>query len=68
MLIDTHCHLSDEKFAADYAAVLTRAQAAGVGAVINVSSDLANSRDVLKQAEACDWMWATVGVHPHEAA
>lgn len=68
MLIDTHCHLSDEKFAADYAVILTRSQEAGVGCIINVSSDLANSRAVQAAAEACDWMYATVGVHPHAAS
>lgn len=68
MLIDSHCHLSDNKFVADYAAVLSRAQQSGVGSVINIGSNLANSREVLAAAEACDGMWATVGVHPHEAA
>lgn len=68
MLIDSHCHLSDNKFVADYADVLSRAQQNGVGSVINISSNLANSREVQAAAEACDWMWATVGVHPHEAS
>jgi len=60
--------LSDHRFTADYAEALTRAWQSGVGVVINISSHLANSRDVLAQAEACDRMYATVGVHPHEAS
>jgi TatD DNase family protein len=68
MFIDSHCHLSDNRFAADCAEVLSRARQSGVGIAINVSSHLANSRDVQAAAEACDWMYATVGVHPHEAS
>lgn len=68
MLIDSHSHLSDAKFAADYADVLARARQNDVGIVINISSTLANSREVLAQAVACDGMYVTVGVHPHEAS
>ncbi|MDW8364285.1 MAG: TatD family hydrolase [Abditibacteriales bacterium] len=68
MFIDSHCHLSDPKFAADYAEVLLRARQNDVGIVINIGSHLANSGEVLAQAEACDGMFATVGVHPHEAS
>jgi TatD DNase family protein len=68
MLIDSHCHLTDSRFADDLPAVLARAAENGIGCVINISSNAANSRVVLEQATACDWMFATVGVHPHEAA
>jgi len=68
MLIDTHAHLQDPRFAADLDAVLQRARAAGVSQIINIGCDLPSSRVVVNMAEKHRGLWATVGVHPHEAA
>ncbi|MDI3280443.1 MAG: TatD family hydrolase [Bacillota bacterium] len=68
-LIDTHAHLNDEAFApAEIPAVVERAQAAGVGRIIVPGYDLPSSRRAVELAEAFPGLYATVGVHPHQAA
>jgi len=67
MLIDTHAHLDFEQFDADRAAVLERARAAGVAAMVNVGADLASSRRAVTLAGQHLPVYASVGVHPHEA-
>ncbi|MCC7494045.1 MAG: TatD family hydrolase [Fimbriimonadaceae bacterium] len=69
MLVDTHTHLQFEAYAADRAAVVQRAVAAGVGRLVVIGCDLASSALAVELAAA--WpgtVWAAVGVHPHEAA
>ena len=68
MLIDTHAHLTDNRFKDDLPAVLTRAKAAGVETIINVGYDLASSQQALSLAAKSSRMFATAGIHPHEAA
>lgn len=65
--IDSHAHLDDEAFAQDVPEVLTRAREAGLAQVITVASDLASTRRCLKLAAEHPWLFATAGVHPHEA-
>lgn len=67
-LIDSHAHLTDERFADDLAAVVGRAAAAGVDAIITVATSVAGSRDALALAERWPGIYATAGVHPHQAA
>ncbi|MFP5224877.1 MAG: TatD family hydrolase [Actinomycetota bacterium] len=64
MLIDTHCHL-DMLEDADRA--LERARKAGVAAVITIGVDLPSSEDAVRRAKADDRIFATVGLHPHDA-
>jgi len=66
-LIDTHTHLDFPQFDADREAVIQRAQAAGVGLMINVGADLESSRAAVALAEKYECIYAAVGVHPHEA-
>jgi len=67
MLIDTHCHLDDPKFNPDRDEVIKRASAAGVGYIINVGSDLKNSKAAVEIAAKYENVYATVGLHPHDA-
>ncbi|MHB1134116.1 MAG: TatD family hydrolase [Chloroflexota bacterium] len=67
-LVDSHAHLDDEAFAADRADVLARARAAGVTRIVSVGADLASSRANVALAASTPGVWASVGVHPHEAA
>lgn len=69
-LVDSHCHLDDEKFAADLDAVIERAQAAGVGRMLAIGTgDGPPDLEVaIRLAEAHSCFYATVGVHPHDAA
>jgi TatD DNase family protein len=67
-LFDTHAHLHDPAFAADRAAVLARARAAGVAGILTVGTDPDSARDAVALAAAEPDVWAAVGIHPHEAA
>ena len=74
-LIDSHCHLADPAFDADRPAVLARARAAGVEAVICVADGVAASGRCVELAEAhravtdtAPRLVATAGVHPHHAS
>jgi TatD DNase family protein len=67
-VIDSHAHLQFEDYAAELDGVLARAREAGVEAIINVGTDLASSRSAIGLAERFPQLYATVGLHPHEAA
>ncbi len=66
-LIDSHAHLDFGKFDGDREAVIARARKAGLVAIVNVGADLASSRAAVALAEQHDFIYATVGVHPHDA-
>ena len=67
MLFDTHCHLDDEKFDADREQVIQRMLQSGVGICVTVGSDLASSQRCLDLAMKYPFIYASVGVHPHDA-
>ncbi|MDD9797575.1 MAG: TatD family hydrolase, partial [Alphaproteobacteria bacterium] len=52
MLIDSHCHLDFPEFAADRAAVIARAQAAGVKLMVTISTKLTEIKSIIEIAEA----------------
>jgi TatD DNase family protein len=67
MLVDTHCHLDLEDFAADLNEIVPRARESGVGQIITVGIDLPSSRRAAALASAYEELYAAVGVHPHNA-
>ena len=67
-LIDTHAHLTDERFTGDLDAVLARALAAGVTAVVTCGEDVASSERAVELARREPMVRAAVGIHPHRAA
>jgi len=67
MLIDSHCHLNYKGVVEDQQGVLARARAAGVGGFLNISTRQSEWDDVVGAAEREPDVWATVGIHPHEA-
>jgi TatD DNase family protein len=67
MLADSHCHLNYKGLAEDQQAVLERARARGVTAMLNIATRESEWDDVLATAEREADVWATVGIHPHEA-
>ena len=67
MLIDSHAHIQLDKFDADRGAVLEQAQEAGVHAIMVIGFDLETSRGAIALAEKYDQIYATVGMHPHDA-
>ncbi len=66
MLIDSHVNLHAPQFDADREAVITRALAAGVRLMVNISDKVSNYEKVRDVARHPD-IWCTVGTHPHEA-
>ena len=66
-LIDSHCHLNYEGLAERQAEVLDNARARGVAGFLNISTRQREWNDVIGVAERNADVWATVGVHPHEA-
>lgn len=67
MLADSHCHLNYPGLVEDQQAVLARARARGVTAMLNIATRASEWDAVLATAEAEPDVWATVGIHPHEA-
>ena len=66
-LVDSHCHLDDEKFDADREQVMERALAAGVETMMAIGTG--GELDVaIRQAERYRFIYATIGVHPHDAS
>ena len=67
MLIDSHCHLEYEGLIEDQNAVLERARGAGVGGFLNISTKQAEWDQVVATAAREKDVWASVGIHPHNA-
>ena len=67
-LIDTHAHLHFPELAADLDAVLERALAAGVTAMVTIGTDRETNPAAVALAESRTSVYATVGIHPHDAA
>jgi len=67
MLFDTHAHYDDEQFEPDRDALLSALPDNGISLVVNAASNLQSSVTGLKIAEAYPFVYAAVGVHPHDA-
>ncbi len=63
---DTHCHLDDSSYKADLDAVVDRARAAGVSAMLTVGTDRESSQKAVALAGKFTGVYASVGVHPHD--
>ncbi len=68
-LVDTHCHLDPSYYPSGHAAALDRARAAGVGGfvAIGVGETLDAARHAIEVAAGEPDVWASVGLHPHDA-
>ena len=66
MLVDTHCHLGDERFDDDRSQIVGRARDAGVGHVVVIADTLATTTRAIELANE-HGLSATAGVHPHAA-
>ena len=67
MLIDSHCHLEYKGLVEDQQAVLARAREAGVRGFLSISTRQREWGQVIATAEREADVWASVGIHPHEA-
>ncbi len=66
MLIDSHCHLDYFKDA-EFAEVIARARAMGVGEMVSIGTSLEQSRRILALVEDQPGIWCSVGIHPQHA-
>jgi TatD DNase family protein len=66
-LADSHCHLNYKGLAEQQPEVLARARDSGVVAMLNIATREREWDEVLATAEREADVWATVGIHPHEA-
>jgi TatD DNase family protein len=64
VLVDTHCHLD---MLGDLGEVLARMREAGVGRAVTIGVDAASSEWAARAATEHDDLWATAGLHPHDA-
>ena len=67
MWTDTHCHLDDERMPGGADDAVRAAVAAGVSTMVSIGTDAASSADAIAIASRHPEVWATVGLHPHEA-
>lgn len=66
-LFDSHCHLDDGSYHRDLNSVLERARAAGISKIATIGVSLETSRTAARLAQTHPGVYATVGVHPHDA-
>jgi len=66
-LVDSHAHLDSKHYATDLDAVIARAGANGVGHILTVGCDLESSRASVDLALRYNNVYASVGIHPHDA-
>jgi TatD DNase family protein len=66
-LFDSHCHLDMEPLVSEQEAVIERAFKAGVVGIINIGSSMRGSKASIVLAEKYPNIWASVGLHPHDA-
>lgn len=67
MFVDTHCHLDFPEFDQDRDEVIKRNKNEGVDYFINIGSSLKSSKASLELSRKYDFIYASIGVHPHEA-
>jgi TatD DNase family protein len=70
MFIDSHCHLDDKRFADDLDAILDRAAAAGVTRILTIGTGNGPPEidRAVKLADRYPQIYASIGVHPHDAS
>ena len=67
MLIDSHCHLNYKGLVEEQDAVIARARSAGITGMLNISTRASEWDAVIGTAARYPDIWATIGIHPHEA-
>jgi TatD DNase family protein len=68
MLFDTHAHLDDGRFDKDREEVIKRCKKDGVELILNAGSNIETSVKAIALAKEYEFIYASVGVHPHDAA
>jgi TatD DNase family protein len=68
LFFDSHCHLTDERFAGSVDAAVAAAGEAGVTQMVTIASDVEDARAAIAIANRHAAVWCSVGIHPHVAA
>jgi TatD DNase family protein len=68
VLVDSHCHLAAEQFAADLDQVIARAWEGGVAHLVVIGESRNSAERALELAAGDGRIWATAGIHPHDAS
>ena len=66
-MIDSHCHLDFDAFENQRDRIVAEANEAGVNTIVNIGVDIPSSKRSIALAEQYDCIYATVGIHPHDA-
>lgn len=66
MLIDTHCHIPDERYGKTPAQIINEAFAEGIEKLITIGTNLNDSQTVIKTASEFENVFAAIGIYPHE--
>jgi len=66
-MIDTHCHLYDEKLYDNLDVILENAKEANINKMICIGDNIKTSKKSIEISKSYDNIYATVGIHPHEA-
>jgi TatD DNase family protein len=66
-MIDSHCHLNFDSYAGRREEIVVAAKSADVHTIVNIGIDLKTSQECIALADRFDGLFATVGVHPHDA-
>jgi len=67
MYFETHAHYDDKRFEEDRDQIIEEAKSSGVDVIINCGASMRSSRDSVALAQRFDFVFASVGVHPHDA-
>ena len=67
MLVDSHCHLDFPDFADDLDGIVARAEAAGIGRILTISTRVRRLAGLLEITERFPNVYCSVGTHPHHA-
>ena len=66
MYFESHAHYDDRRFREDREELLTHLPSCGIDYVVNIGCDVKSSKQSIRLAEKYDYIYATVGIHPHE--
>lgn len=66
MLFDSHAHINDEQFDEDREELLKKVKESGVDLLVNPGADMPSSKAAVNLANEVDFVYAAVGVHPHD--
>ncbi len=66
MYFESHAHYDDRRFRQDREELLTLLPSCGIDYVVNIGCDIKSSKQSIRLAEQYDYIYATVGIHPHE--